>query len=57
MALAVAAASPRAGATRTSAWRLTAPSDVPDAANRSALPVALVELFFTDGFYTRPAVR
>ena len=50
------AATPRDGAARTSAWQLTVPSDVPDAANRSALPLAALDLFFTDGFYTRPAV-
>ena len=56
VALTVGAATPRDGAARTSAWQLTVPSDVPDAANRSALPLAALDLFFTDGFYTRPAV-
>jgi len=54
--LAARAGTPREGATRTSAWQLTVPSDVPDAANRSALPLSALDLFFTDGFYTRPAV-
>ncbi len=56
VALAVGKATPRDGAARTSAWQLTVPSDVPDAANRTALPLAALDLFFTDGFYTRPAV-
>ena len=56
VALTVGAATPRAGAARTSAWQLTVPSGVPDAADRSALPLAALDLFFTDGFYTRPAV-
>ena len=54
--LTATAGTPREGAVRTSAWQLTVPSDVPDAANRSALPLAALDLFFTDGFYTRPAV-
>ena len=44
------------GRARTSAWQLTVPSGVPEAANRSALPLAALDLFFADGFYTRPAV-
>ncbi len=56
VALTVRAATPRAGAARTSAWQLTVPSGVPEAADRSALPLAALDLFFADGFYTRPAV-
>jgi len=52
----VSPATPRQGATRTSAWQLTVAADRPDVANGSALPLAALDLFFTDGFYTRPAV-
>ena len=55
VALTVRAATPRAGAVRTSAWQLTVPTGVPEAADRSALPLAALDLFFADGFYTRPA--
>lgn len=55
VALTVQAAAPRAGTAQTSAWQLTVPSDVPDAANQSALPLATLNLFFADGFYTRPS--
>ena len=56
VALTVAPATPRQGAARTSAWQLTVAADPPDVANGSALPLAALDLFFTDGFYTRPAV-
>jgi len=56
VALTVAPATPRQGAARTSAWQLTVAADPPAVANGSALPLAALELFFTDGFYTRPAV-
>jgi hypothetical protein len=56
VALTVQPGSPRNGAAKTSAWQLTVPSDIPDAASRDALPLAGLEVFFADGFYTRPAV-
>ena len=56
VALTVQPGTPRDNAPRTSAWQLAVPSTVPDATSQSALPLAGVELFFADGFYTRPAV-
>jgi hypothetical protein len=56
VALSVQPGAPRAGAARTSAWQLTVPGQMPDAAPRSAAPVAGLELTFADAFYTRPAV-
>jgi hypothetical protein len=54
--LSVEPAAPRAGAPRTSAWRLTVPATMPGAAPQSAAPLAGLELTFADAFYTRPAV-
>jgi hypothetical protein len=56
VALTVQPSTAREDAAKTSAWQLTVPSTVPDAASQSALPLAGLELFFADGFYTRPAV-
>ena len=56
VSLTVQPATPRDGAAKTSAWQLSVPSTVPDAASQAALPLAGLELFFADGFYTRPAV-
>jgi hypothetical protein len=54
--LTVAAATPRANAARTSAWQLTVPASGPETATRTPLPLADVDLFFADAFFTRPAV-
>jgi hypothetical protein len=56
VALTVQPSTPRDNAPRTSAWQLTVPSTVPDAAYQPSLSLAGLELFFADGFYTRPAV-
>jgi hypothetical protein len=56
VALAVHPGTPRAGAARASAWRLTVPSTAPDTARQAAAPLAGLELTFADAFYTRPAV-
>jgi hypothetical protein len=56
VALTVDTAPPRAGAARTSAWRLTVPVDGPATAVPAELPIAALDVFFADAFYTRPAV-
>jgi hypothetical protein len=50
--LTVHGAAPRAGTPKTSAWDIVVPSDD---ATRSAVPLAALELFFRETFYTRPA--
>ncbi|MEO5818988.1 MAG: DUF3999 family protein, partial [Vicinamibacteraceae bacterium] len=56
VALAAQTSSARNNAPRTSAWQLTVPSSVADAAKPSAVPLAGLELTFAEGFYNRPAV-
>ncbi len=53
--LTIGAATPRANAPRTSAWRFQVPASGPETASRTTPPLAQIDLLFRDTFFTRPA--